>query len=938
MHINYKKFILYLLLSTTFLSGVIVHAQTAKEARQMANTALSKGDFESAIEYLQLLIEYLGESKKQTTVRLMEAIYYKLGVAFFFTGNFDEAEKAFKVYRKKYPKGVHGPEAELYIADSLRFRGKIDKAFKAYRDALKAHQHRYSNDRKTDIYCAMIRCKIAKDKWDEIIPLVKKVFEFAPDSTRKNWAATIGTIAYLKEMEIEKVFNMMPTLLKRNSFASRSVALNMAALEAGDSLFAEEMYREALWLYRLVYSHDMLSINASRFLTKLERRTERLKNRPDALRALMRLQERIGETEAEIKALDSIDNYDIELYTRMAKSYMEISRFREARELYLYLHGETEGELADESLYLAFRCSLNLRPLDKAFTIGTTYMEEYPSGEYFDTLTLAMGQVYALLQDWPMVIKHFKKTLEIKPEHEDSAECEFLIAYASFMEEKYKQTIHWLTQMNKTHPDNPRVMDSLYWLGMAKMFDKDYKGSSAEFDDLLDRYPGSQYTEDAKFRRAVCAFGLSKMEDSEKRLNEFVATYPDSKLTGEAYMMLGDIAASFAELNKAVRMFQEVPKHEINIELYNYAMFRCGEILFKNELKYDKNRKKLVIDYDAVIRHFNNYIATNRPDSNIPQAVFYIGRSLWNKGEKSGALESYVDAINEYGNDVNAVGVDMILEEWVGKANSLKDQGLKERTWQSMKTAVNNAEKNKKKVLALRLKRALLYQNNTSKEEIKKVSKEIALSKNIPFAGPSTLEFIMDEAIKQKNNELAIEAADAIIETFTETDYALSARMFLAKEAIKNKDYKTALKHLGVIKEVFASDIQAAESLAIMGDLYLKQKDYKKADECFKAILAVREWKGKLWPRALYGRAESAAGMRKYDQACAYYERIYLMYSFYKHWGAKAYLQRSKSLAKLREYKKAAETLQEMFKDDEYSKFPEWNEAKKEIKKLERRI
>jgi len=38
-----------------------------------------KGDFESAIEYLQLLIEYLGESKKPDTVKMMEKIYYKLG-------------------------------------------------------------------------------------------------------------------------------------------------------------------------------------------------------------------------------------------------------------------------------------------------------------------------------------------------------------------------------------------------------------------------------------------------------------------------------------------------------------------------------------------------------------------------------------------------------------------------------------------------------------------------------------------------------------------------------------------------------------------------------------------------------------------------------------------------------------------------------------------
>jgi TolA-binding protein len=868
----------------------------------------------------------------------MEPIYYNLGVAFFFTARFGEAEAAFQVYLKKYPNGIYAPETFIYIADGLRFRGKIDDALKAYDEALKKFKLKYSDDLKTDVLCAMVRCKIAQDKWSETVQFLKQIVEIATDSERRNWASTIWTIVYLKEKDVENVFRLVPTLLERDSFASRSVALNMAALETADDLFAEEMYREALWIYRLVYSHDMLSLNASRSLAKLQRDSEILKKRPSALRALMRLQERIGETEAEIKALDSMENYDIELYSRMARAYMGIDRFREARELFLYLHGETEGEASDENLYFAFRCSLNLRPLDRAFAIGRDYMEKFPAGAYFDPLTLAIGQVYAMLQDWPMVIEHLKKTLAVNPKHQDGAECKFLIAYASFMEEDFEQTIHWLTQMNKDHPDNPRLMDGLYWLGMAKMFSKDYKGSAIDFDELLDRFPGSVYTEDAKYRRAVCDFGLSKMEETEKQLSDFVSAYPKGKLTGEAYMMLGDIAGFFGQPEKAVKMYQEVARHEINIELYNYAMFRCGEILFQDEMKYDPKENKNVIDYDAVISHFNNYIAENRDGANIPQAIFYIGRSLWSKGEKTGALERYIEAVNQYGNDIDALGIDMILEEWIGKVKGIENQALKESAWSEMQNTIKKAESDGKRILALRLKRSLLYKDNADEKDLTRIRQEIIQEKNLPIAGPSALEFIMDEAIKQNNLDLAVKAANTIVETFTETDYALSARMFIAKEAVKNKDYKTALAHLGVIREVFASDLQAAEALAMMGDIYLEQKRYKEADECYKAILAVKEWKGKLWPRALYGRGECAVGMGKLSEACVYYERIYVMYSFYKDWASKAYLKRGQCLANLREYNKAVETLREMLKHEELSQFPEWKEAKQEIEKYEKRI
>lgn len=912
--------------------------QTSDQIRQKANAYLSQGDFEAAIEYLLMLIERHADTKQEAVKKSMENIYYNLGIAYFFTARFEEADKAFQEFIKRYPTGHNVPDALVYIADSLRFRTKINDALKAYENVLAKYKNILSKDMKTDIYCAMVRCKISQDKWFETVPYLKEIVQLSPDTERRNWAYTIWTIVYLKKREIEKVFDLTPFLLQRDSFASRSIALNMATLEAADDLFAEEQYREALWLYRLVYPQDMLTLNVTKSLSKLEAETEVVRKQPNALRALMRLQERIGETENELKLLDGMQNYDLELYSRIARSYMKISRFREARELFLYLYVENEGEAAEEYLYLAFRCSLSLRPFDRAFELGEQYMEKYPSGEYFDAITMTMGQIYAMLQDWPKVIEHLKKALEIHPQHQDAAECYFLIAYASFMEEDFQQTIDYLTKMNTEFPHNERKMDGLYWLGMARMFSKDYKQSALDFDDLLTQFPGSIYTEDATYRRAVCDFALSKMEEAQKRFKEFIASYPKSKLIGEAYMMLGDIAAFFGEIKEAVKLYQEVANHEINIELYNYAMFRCGEFLFGEETKYSKEENKYVVDYDAVIKHFNRYISINREGSNIPQAILYIGRSLWNKGEKAGALERYLEAIKEYGDDVNDIGTDLIVEEWIGKARSIPDATLKERMWKDFEENMAKAESEGKRVLSLRLKRALLYKDKSDEEGNKKIRDDIVQEKNLFIAGPSTLEFIMDEALKDNNIDLATKAANRIVEAFTETDYALSARVYLAKEAIKSKDYKTALVHLGVIREVFATNIQAAEALIMMGDIYMEEKKFAEADECYKSVLAVKEWKGKLWPQALLGRGQAAIAMGKLSEACAYFERIYLMYSFYKQYAAKAYLARARTLAKLREYNKAVETLRDMMHHEELSGLPEWKEAKTELENLEKRI
>ena len=76
-------------------------------------------------------------------------------------------------------------------------------------------------------------------------------------------------------------------------------------------------------------------------------------------------------------------------------------------------------------------------------------------------------------------------------------------------------------------------------------------------------------------------------------------------------------------------------------------------------------------------------------------------------------------------------------------------------------------------------------------------------------------------------------------------------------------------------------------------------------------VLAVKEWKA-LWPEALYGRGECARAKRDYAKAAVYFERIYVMYSGYPSWTAKAYLARAECLYRLREFTGAAEVLKEL--------------------------
>lgn len=902
---------------------------TPREVRLQVNQKLARGEFLDAIPDLQQLIAWLGDSEKPYIKTNMEFIHYQLGICHFFVGQFAEARQALANYLKKYRHGAKRKQASLYIADAQRFGGNLEQALRTYAQILRKYE--YTPDLKADIYSSMARCHLAADKWRDATGPLKKVYAIAPDFMRRSWAATLLTTAYFKDLDLDSVYPLVPYILRPNSFASRSVAFNLAALEAGDELFAVERYRDALWVFRMVYPHDQVIMSSDEYLEWLQQRAKRLRERPADPRLLMRLQEGIGELEEEIKAMRSVDNYDLELLFRIARGYMEMLRYREARDLFVYLHDEAQETEAEEALSLAFQCSAQILPWDQAFKLGEQYMEKYAAGEYFDYITLAMGQMYARLQDWPEVIRHLSATLEMRPQHDSGAECMFLIGYASFMEEKFANAVTWLRRMNKMYPDSELAPDASYWTGMSLLFQTEYKHAAVEFDQVIEDFSSNIYAEDSTFRRAVCAYGMGVYADCDKRLTAFVKRYPQSKLFSEALMMRGDVAGAVGKLKEAVSFYrQAMTDQKINIEFYNHCAFQAGRILADEP------------DYPALISHFKDYIKEKREGCNIPQAVYWVGVALWNNGQREGALRYYRRAVEAYGKDPAKIGVDMILDEWVGRIRrSVPDAAG--RAWGELQTSLDTALQTANKTMELRIKRILLLNPRITGTDKQRIANQFLSAPNIEPASPAVLQTMLGLAKERDKRDFAVKVARHIIARFTETDYALDARMILAEFAIENagtarnrreadKHYADAIMHLGVVRTVFASSGEAGKALIILGGLYSKQKKYDQADECYKSVLGVKGWRN-LWPEALHGRGEAAYAQRKFDVASAYYERIYLMYSHYAGWTAKAYVRRAECLHRLYQDHKAREVLNEMLADANLASLPEMEKARELLAK-----
>ena len=908
--------------------------ETVASIRETAFRRFTGGEFAEALPYFEQLIEIQGGSQASQIQAGLERVYYNAALCQFLTGNFAGAEEAFVRYNKKYPRGTYLHESYVYIADAQRFAGRLDPAVKSYEAALRRFS--YPVDLRTDIYAAIARCHLAGGDWARAREPLRKAFESAPDFLRRSRAATLLATAYLKTLDLDQIYPMVPYLLTRDSLAARSIAFNLAALEAGDALFGEERYREAFWVHRLVYPYDEVQLRTERFLEQLQTLVlEAQQDTPDP-RRLLRLQEWVADTEAELQALrDQVENYDPELHYRIARGYMEAKRYREGCELFLYLYRAGGEARAEEALYLAFVCAANVPPRGRAYEIARLYMDEFPGGEWYDALTLTTGQMYAREPNWPEVIRHFSEVLQVKPGHQAAAECLYLLGYAHFMEEQFEQARVRLLDLRTRFPESDLMDDALYWSAMSAIFAGDFETGAREFETLLQHFPDTPYGIDAAYRLGVCNYALGDYDRAEQRLAAFQLAHPGHALAAEAQMTRGDIAGAVGRVDDAIRHYQtamNASTNDLNIEQFNHCAFQAGQIL------YDHER------YADLRAHFQRYLEQAREGANAPLAIYWIGRAMWQMNERMGTVRFYRDAALKHGRDRLAVGVDMILDEWVAATRKLSPDEAAV-AWKDIELTVRAARDGGDRVAQLRFQRLLLYHPDLQPAARERLLDLLCTSSNIPYASPSVLETLLATARARGQDELAVQTARAVIGDFTETDYALDARMFLAQRAVglaraepagsprAQALFDEAVGHLQVIRDVYATSGEAAEALLTLGEVYTLQSKTDEADQCFKDVLGVRGWRN-LWPRALLGRGACAEARREWIRASAFYERIYVLYIGYREIAAQAYYRRAECLHRGYEDAKAIETLKALLGNPDFVAFPEYEKARQLLARL----
>ena len=170
------------------------------------------------------------------------------------------------------------------------------------------------------------------------------------------------------------------------------------------------------------------------------------------------------------------------------------------------------------------------------------------------------------------------------------------------------------------------------------------------FDTIIGNYPDGNFYIEARFRRAVCAFGLGDYDDAKARFDQWGTDFPANHLRGEAEVFLGDIDAYYAKVDSALAHYALTETFTAKMNLVDHAYFESVRLLEANER------------FEDMIALLDQYMERFQDTGNLSRAIFQIGRAYESVGQPEVMIQAYYDAIERFGNNKNAEGIDEIFE------------------------------------------------------------------------------------------------------------------------------------------------------------------------------------------------------------------------------------------------------------------------------------
>lgn len=326
---------------------------------------------------------------------------------------------------------------------------------------------------------------------------------------------------------------------------------------------------------------------------------------------------------------------------------------------------EIENKKKEEAQYLLARCLLNLQEYSKAIENLESLKQFEVEDSILEKVSFDLGLAYSRQGDKEKAILEFQEFIEKYPQSELIKSAHFELGTDLYDLKKYKLA---LSELKKTSTD-----EALYLRGKASKELGDQEGEIAAFEELREKYPRSNFSQEAYFVLGNNYYNQKKYKEAIEEFNKIVQFFPQSPLLSESNYWMGWSYFKLSDYKKASEYFNKVEEDEENLSIGQRAKFMVAESWY-NLKDYQKAReayKKFIERYpegdfsanaqyaiswtylenkefNASLEEFKKLISIY-PDSKFTEeAQFRVGKNYFLLGNKDMAKTELEKFINLY--------------------------------------------------------------------------------------------------------------------------------------------------------------------------------------------------------------------------------------------------------------------------------------------------
>lgn len=946
-------------------SGIApIHAQDASQLgfsdlQGQANALVEAGQLEQAMPFLEELIKRV-EASDNSEIKLDFPIFL-LGTAhiqrFVATQNGGELNQALKWYdklQKDYPDSPKVKDALLKKIDVLRILKREDDAIALMKQLLDGtYSFRLNLQQESKLLKDLTQIYYNKGDWKGGLPIFTKLMNTSRNFEDQAWAAAASFEAFVAEKRLDDAMSLLP-MLARESEVRYLPRLNVALLKSSDTMVAQARLSDAAILLNLIKTTDIMiehneavmadkqaQIKFNTSIGRSEETTERLKQEIQNLEA----------TVAQLRTLPTLRN---ELLVRRARNYTKTARRYEAFWMFFDLMTENPKDAQTEFYtYATFSNALQLKKTETAITVGRSYRNQFPQGDYYSDITIALASTLKAGGDTTEYVQIAKDFLDSHPLDPVSSNMLALWAGNKMENEQFEDVIQQCNQWLRLH-QNPIFEDGLfYWRGISELQTSKFADAVQSFDSLLKQYPTSLYAEDGLLRKGASQFYAQNFEAARETLYSYTKKYPRGNALDQAYYFLGEVENLAGDYELALKHFKRADEITTLQDIHDGTAFSMGTI-------YETLQR-----YEDMAAHFKAYTDRFGEDGRLTDAIFELGRAYEFLRQPNQMLALYRKYIELFANDPDNAGVDTLVEGYAEKYNTNKatlektvefldmlDNDIEFRTQivtdrgylfeyfyvnSDLDQTLYNRLRNHpqfgewlvedlapiSEVTAIYRKQLADYPKETpgdffrdklakfkaAKQRVAETRMLMGLYRSdielaptqtydsafLSEVTPRVLLYVADYS-RADRLDFAVEAWNTVLTEYPIDDAAIVAYMRLADVSEQRDDKPSALNYLEAIQAQFPSTPKLPGVILRQGELLSSMGRGEEAREKYQYILRVPDWRGLVHARALFQTGEAYMAESKYAEAHGFFERTFLGYSQFSEWCARAYLADAEAL------------------------------------------